>query len=476
MTSSRPRRTATAASAPSRTFDRPRAGPASSGSSRERVARGRSSSRPRRRRRSAAARRDRRRAPAAGRRPAPVRAGARDSRIARVRASRSAGRRCRASSGMASSPTLASAWSSRGPPSAPRIDDARRAARRRPRAPPARCPTRPCSDEARSIGTPLAASAASASRVEGVAVADPVVDASGRAPRRGERRRRRRRRPRLPSAQPGQAASSAARDGHVAVGDDERLHGRRCYAPSRAATARRRPDARLPPCPTRLDHPADPPRPRRRRPQGRRRSRSSTSTSRPTPRRRPPRPSTPSSARSSSRWSSSRPPTTARSSRSSASSPARTASTSRAWRPSTGEPEDPARDRERGQRADRLHDRRHPADRPRAAGPRRHGPGPRAASRSSGPRPACRPRSSRSRRPRCGCCPTRRRADLRGASATADARGEAAVDGGVTRGRPAPADAGCAGRAAQRGHHLPRRPARAAGAGRAAARPRRSSR
>ena len=128
----------------------------------------------------------------------------------------------------------------------------------------------------------------------------------------------------------------------------------------------------------------------------------------------------------------------------------------------------------RGARADRLRDRRHPADRPRPPGARRHGPGPRPVpDRLGRRRPADRglPGARPAHAARPGQCDGR--ADRRGRRAAAPSRPRAS--GALAR-----ADARRRGprrgRTAQRDRHVPGRPARALALGRAAARAPRSSR
>ena len=138
---------------------------------------------------------------------------------------------CRPGPASASRPMLASAWSSRGPPSAPTMTIP--SAPERERGPDRELRVRlvlVAAAPARS-GRPAASSAASAGLAERVAVADPQVDRDAERRRRGGRRRRPRRRGRSPSAQPGQAASSAARGRGVAVGEDQGVHRmlRGCY-------------------------------------------------------------------------------------------------------------------------------------------------------------------------------------------------------------------------------------------------------
>ena len=266
---------------------------------------------------------------------------------------------------MASRPMLARAWSIRAPPSAPTITTLVGAARGGPPGPRARCPTRPCPAGDRSIGTPAAVERGQRVLADRVAVADPQVDrdAEGRGVA-GAAVGRDDEPDAVVPARPGAIEVGRGRD--VAVGEDERDHGRDATrSPGADPAGASRPDARLRPCPTPPSIPSiqrvldaaarkgvtlevvdlrrvDPHRRRGRR-GARRRARPDRQVARlrrsrrgrrpragPVPRRRP-QPGRPRPARGGHRRA-----------------------------------RHPPRDRARGARPDRLRDRRHPADRPRS--------------------------------------------------------------------------------------------------------------
>ena len=131
----------------------------------------------------------------------------------RGRRPRRGGHRCPRSSGIARSARLASAWSRRGPPSAPRMTIAGGPPARVPRARPARCPTRPCRTARARPGRPAAARAA-----------------------RSQPRRASRRRP--PSGRCGSPAAGVA--GATVGGDDERLGAQASRARRQSIAARDR--------------------------------------------------------------------------------------------------------------------------------------------------------------------------------------------------------------------------------------------
>ena len=194
---------------------------------------------------------------------------------------------------------LARAWSMRGPPSAPRIVDADGGApARAPRRRPARCPTRPCR-AARVRSGRRSRERGQAVLAERIAVADPAVDAPARAGAAWRAPPSAATTSRPGRAQPGHAASSAARDAtspsaRTMTASMASMLAVAAPGPMLDSGRARRPPT-IPPSSASST-------PRRARASS---SRSSPSTSRPTPPRRPRPPSAASSARSSSRWSSS---------------------------------------------------------------------------------------------------------------------------------------------------------------------------